>query len=96
MIDVVADIAVCTPFIGVRIADYRQQIVTFVFGVLVKNQLHLLRPFDNQLLSGFATTICDVSIFKVCLSQLSLVNEAHSTEIETHHKHITSKVQCRT
>ena len=84
VVDVVAHVAVSTSLVGTGILDDGQQVVGGVFGILVEYHLHFLCPFDYQLLTGLAAAIGDVSVFEVRLFQERHVDEAHSTEIETH------------
>lgn len=65
MIDVIAGVAVGASLVGAGITDDRQQVIALVFGVLVKYQLHLLCPFDDELLTGLAAAVCDIAVFEV-------------------------------
>ena len=65
VIDIVAGVTVGASFVSTRVSDDGQKIVAFVFGVLVEYHLHLLGPFDDELLTGLAATVCDVAIFEV-------------------------------
>ena len=47
VVDVIDDIMVGASFVGAGILDDGQQIVSCVFGVLVKYHLHFLGPFDD-------------------------------------------------
>lgn len=95
VIDIVASVAVSASLVESGIADDGQQVVAFVFGVLVENHLHLLGPFDDELLTGLATSIGNIAVFKVSLFQKSHVDEAHSSEIKAHKEHIAGVVECR-
>lgn len=65
VVDVVAYVAVSASLVGSGIADDGQQVVALVLGVLVKNHLHFLSPFDDELLTGLATAVGDISVFEV-------------------------------
>lgn len=95
VIDVVAGVAVGTALVEPWVADDGQQVVARVFGVFVEYHLHLFCPFDDKLLAGLTTAIRDIAVFEVCLFQKRHINEAHSSEIETHKEHITGIVQRR-
>ena len=93
VVNVVAGIAVGASLVEAGIADNRQQVVALVFGVLVEYHLHLLCPFDDELLTGLAAAISDVAVFEVCLFQKCHVDEAHTSEIKAHQEHITGVVE---
>lgn len=65
VVDVVAGVAVGASLIETGIADDGQQVVAFVFGIFVEYHLHLLCPFDYQLLAGLAATIGYITVFEV-------------------------------
>ena len=65
VIDIVAGVTVSASLVESGIADDGQQVVAFVFGVLVENHLHLLGPFDDELLSGFSAAIGNIAVFEV-------------------------------
>lgn len=65
VVDIVTSVAVSASFVSAGILDYGLQIVGGVFGLFVKNHLHFLCPFDNQLLSCLATAVGDVVYFEV-------------------------------
>lgn len=67
VVDVIAYVAVGASLVGAGITDDGQQVFAFVLCVLVKNHLHFLSPFNDELLTGLATAVCDVTIFEVCL-----------------------------
>lgn len=57
MIDVVTGVTVDASLVDSGIADDGQLVVALVCGVFVENHLHLIRPFDYELLTGLATAI---------------------------------------
>lgn len=65
VIDIVAGVSVGASLVEAGITDDGQQIVALVFGVLVENHLHLLCPFDDELLTGLATTVSNIAVFEV-------------------------------
>ena len=95
MVDVIACVAVSGPVVRFGIADNRKQIGTPVLGIFVENTLHLPGPLDSKELACLAAAVSHASILQVCLLKIDHVDEAHSAEIEAHHKHITCIVEGR-
>ncbi len=93
VIDVVANVAVGASLVGAGITDDGQQVFAFVLWILVKDHLHFLSPFDDELLTGLATSIGDISVFEICFFQKCHVNETHSPEKKAHEEHITSEIK---
>lgn len=94
VVDVVAGVAGDASFVDSLVADYRKQVVAFVFGIFVEYHLHLLRPLDNELLPGLAASVSDVAVFEFSLFEKGHIYEAHPSEIKTHQEHITGVVEC--
>lgn len=42
-------------------------LIGIVLGVFVEYHLHLLCPFDDELLTGLATAVGDITVFEVSL-----------------------------
>lgn len=93
LIYAVADITVNRSFVCVRRLNYREQVVTLVFGIFCQYRLHFGSPFYNQTLAGFTAAISDVTAFQVGLSQECHIYETHSAQIETHHEHIPGEFE---
>ena len=93
VVDVIAYVAVGASLVGAGITDDGQQVFAFVLGVLVKNHLHFLSPFDDELLIGLATAVGDISVFEVSFFQKCHIDKTHSPEIKAHKKHIAGVVQ---
>mgnify|MGYP007059014896 CR=1 FL=1 len=65
VVDVVAGVAVGASLVESGISDDGQKVITLVFGILVEYHLHLLGPFDDELLTGLATTVSNIAVFEV-------------------------------
>ena len=65
MVDVIGGIAIGASLIDSVITYDWKQIVALILRVFVENHLHLLCPFDDELLTGLAAAICDIAIFEV-------------------------------
>lgn len=65
VVDVIAGVAIGTTLVEAGIADNRQRVVAFVFGIFVEYHLHLLSPFDDEMLSSFSATVSDIAVFEV-------------------------------
>ena len=47
VIDVITDVTVGASLVGAGILDDGEQVIGSIFGILVKNHLHFLGPFDD-------------------------------------------------
>ncbi len=65
VVDVVACVAVGASLVESGIANDGHEVAAFVFGILVEYRLHLLSPFDDELLTGLAAPVGDVAVFEV-------------------------------
>lgn len=65
MVDIVACVSVGASLVDSGITDDGQQVIASVLRILVENHLHLLCPFDDELLTGLAPSVGEVAIFRV-------------------------------
>ncbi len=95
VVDIVAGISVGATLIRAGIPYDGQKVVGNVFKVFVEYELHFLSPFNRQMLPGLATAVGNVAVSEVGLAQIGHIDEAHSTQYETHHEYIAGVIESR-
>lgn len=92
-VDIVAYVAVGASFVGARLPDYGQQIVSMVFWIFVQKSLHFGGPAYDEFLAGFVAPIDNAPVRKVGFLEKCHVDEAHPAQIETHQKHVSGEIK---
>lgn len=70
MVYVVACVSVGASFVDAGFAYDGEEVCALVFVVFVEYGLHFFGPSDDELLSGLASAVCDVSVLEVCLAEV--------------------------
>lgn len=88
-------VLVLPPLAPILTGHYREQIAGVVGLALVEDVLHLLRPFDDEQLTGLLSPIGQIPVPQVILFKVGHVNERHPTRAETEQKHIAGEIEPR-
>lgn len=75
VIDVETTVSICEAVIDSFVLIYGRKVVARVLMVLVEYHLHFLRPLYDKLLAGFTSTVGDIPIYEIDLTQVCYVND---------------------
>lgn len=79
-------------FVGKRVGEYRQQILSGIRWIFLDYRLHFFGPRYVEALSRFPPTVGHMIVCTVLFSQESHIDEAHPPQIETQHEHVAGEV----